>query len=203
VLTSVIGRWSALALFVIGVAYVIALAIGFATVGLSKPIVDPLLAVMEALTLASAPLLVLLMSAIHQRVPSHRRIFSTIALAFMVLMAGLTSAVHFVELTALRQLGRAGLVWPSPAYALELLAWDLFLGLSLIFGAFAFDMTSRERHLRQTFVVCGVLCLLGLIGPLVGNMRWQLIGVLGYGGMLPLIALLLCQFFRTEQASAP
>ena len=60
-----LGVWSASALCVIGVAYVVTLAVGFASAGFSKPIVDPILAVMETLTLLSAPILVVLMAAVH------------------------------------------------------------------------------------------------------------------------------------------
>ena len=55
-----------------------------------------------------------------------------IALAFMVLVTGLTATVHFIDLTALRQTGMEGIVWPSAIYAVELLAWDVFLGLFCI-----------------------------------------------------------------------
>ena len=59
-----LGIWSAVAVFLIGVAYFITLAIGFAVHGLSQPIVDPILAIMEVLTLLSALPMVVLMAAI-------------------------------------------------------------------------------------------------------------------------------------------
>ena len=121
-----LGVWSASALCVIGVAYVVTLAVGFASAGFAKPIVDPVLAVMEILTLLSAPILVVLMAAVHAYAAPQYKVHSLVAFAFMVLMAGLTSSVHFVELTAVRQSATASLTWPSTAYALELLAWDLF-----------------------------------------------------------------------------
>src|SRR5262249_3176770 len=55
----------------------------------------------------------------------------------MIIFALLTSSVHFVQLTVVRQLqSTKALVpdmlqfypWPSTALALDLLAWDLFLG---------------------------------------------------------------------------
>ena len=61
-----LGVWSASALFILGVAYAGVVAIGIRTSGFSAPIVDPVLAVMEAFTLLSAPLLVLLMTAVHR-----------------------------------------------------------------------------------------------------------------------------------------
>jgi hypothetical protein len=188
---NVVGRWSSLAVFVVGVAYLIALAIGFTTRGLSAPIVDPLLAVMEILTFIAALLLLVMMGAIHGRAREERKTVSAVAFAFMILATGMTSIVHFVELTAVRQLGSASLVWPSAAYAVELLAWDVFLGLSLVFAALTFEDSGSERPVRRGLLVCGILCLLGVVGPVVGNMRIQLVGVFAYGGVLPVVCLLL------------
>lgn len=196
-----LGRWSSLAVFAVGVAYMVVLAIGFATRGLSAPIVDPLLAVMEVLTLLSAPLLLIMMVAIQGRAPRDRKAAGVVAIAFMILMTGTTSAVHFVELTALRQRGTAGLVWPSTAYALELLAWDVFLGVSLAFAAFTFERAGRERRVRRGLLVCGALCIVGVVGPAIGNMRLQIVGILGYAAVLPVVCLMLANLFRTDVAA--
>lgn len=193
---NVVGRWSSFAVFLIGVAYFVALIAGFATRGISAPIVDPLLAIMEVLTLVAAVLLLVMMAAIHGRAPDHRKTVSSIALAFMVLTTGLTSAVHFTELTAMRQLGSANLVWPSAAYAVELLAWNLFLGLSLVFASFTFEGNDRDHRVSRGLLVCGILCLAGVVGPAVGNMRLQFVGVFGYAVVLPVVCLPLSKLFR-------
>lgn len=193
-----LGCWSAIAVFLIGVAYLATLAAGFAVHGLAEPIVDPILAIMEVLTLLSAPSLVVLMAAIHRHASVDRRIYGVIALAFTTVFAGTTSAVHFVELTARRQLGPGGIVWPSPAYAAELLAWDLFLGLALLFAAPVFAAGGQERGVRRGLSITGALCVAGIVGPAVGNMRLQLVGVLGYAGMLPVVCFMLARLFRSE-----
>ena len=46
------------------------------------------------------------MAAIHRRASDERKTMGLLAFAFMILMTGTTSAVHFVNLTAKRQLGR-------------------------------------------------------------------------------------------------
>lgn len=193
-----LGRWSSFAVFLLGLAYFVALLIGFATRGLSAPIVDPLLAIMELLTLLVAPILLVMMGAIRRRAPEPLKTLGSLAFAFMTLATGLTSAVHFVALTATRQLGSALLVWPSAAYAVELLAWDGFLGLSLIFAAFTFQPGSHERHVRRGLLACGLLCLLGIVGPATGNMRLQFVGVFAYGAFLPVVCLLLSRLFRRD-----
>ena len=202
VTNNVVGRWSSFAVFIVGLAYVVALVVGFTTRGWTAPIVDPLLAIMEWLTLIAAPLMLVMMAAIHERAPEDRKTVSTVALAFMILTCGTTSVVHFVDLTAARQLGSASLVWPSRTYALELLAWDVFLGLSPLFAAFTFQASGRESRVRGGLFLCGILCLLGVVGPIVGNMRLQLAGVLGYGGVLPVVCLLVSRLFRGDDLAS-
>jgi hypothetical protein len=198
-----LGHGSAVAMFLIGIAYVVTLAIGFAVHGFAEPIVDPILAIMEVLTLMSAPPMVVIMAAIHGYASEDRKIFALIALAFTVLFAGMTSAVHFVELTALRQLGVGGIVWPSPVYAVELLAWNLFLGLALLFAALVFDGGGPERVVRRNLLISGGLCVAGTAGPAIGNMRLQLVGVLGYAGVLPVVCFMLARLFRSNRGHRP
>ena len=195
-----LGRWSAIAVCLIGVGYLVTLAIAFAVYGLAEPIVDPILAIMEVLTFLSAPLMVVIMAAIHGYASVDRKIYAVIALAFTIVFAGTTSAVHFVELTALRQLGSAGIAWPSPLYAVELLAWNLFLGLGLLFAAPVFNGRIRERGVRRGLFICGVLCVSGIVGPAVGNMRLQLVGVFGYAAVLPVVCFMLARLFGSDRA---
>lgn len=196
-----LGSWAAWSMVGIGCAYAVALGVGFVRYGLSAPITDPLLAIMEVLTLLSAPSILVLMAALREDTMPERRIFGTLSLGFAVAFATLTSSVHFVELTALRQLGRAELLWPSVAYAVELLAWDGFLGLALLSAAAAIPPVSASRSsrwdsaLRRTLLLAGVLCVAGLAGPALGRMRWQFVGVFGYSVMLPVVCYLLARRF--------
>lgn len=193
---SPIGRLAALTVVCIGVLYLVALGFGFARHGLSGSIDDPILAVMEVLTILSALALVVIMAALHDDAPSHRKLASLLALAFTIAFAGTTCVVHVVELTALRQLGTAGLAWPSALYAAELTAWDLLLGLALLGAAASFEGTGRAASLRRAFATGGWLCLAGLVGPAVGNMRLQLVGVLGYSVVLPVACWMLAGWWR-------
>ena len=192
-----LGSWSALAVSLLGVAYLVTLTIAVAVHGISNPIVDPTLAVMEVLTLISAPLMVIVISAIHAYASADRKIYGVIALAFITVFAAMTSAVHFVELTAVRQRGSSGMVWPSTGYAVELLAWNLFLGLALIFAAPVFDGSGPEHGVRRGLLTSGALCVAGIVGPAVGNMRLQLVGVFGYAVVLPVVSFMLARLFRS------
>ena len=138
----------------------------------------------------------ILMSAVHRSAHPNYKTCSLIALAFAVLVAGLTGAVHFVGLTALRQTGMEGIAWPSIIYAVELLAWDIFLGLSLLFAAPVFRGKGTERNIRASLTVVGALCLIGSLGPLTGDMRLQFISLLGYGVLLPVVWLMIARYFE-------
>lgn len=191
-----LGMWTAFGLFVVGIIYAITVTVGMCTAGLTNPIVDPILAIMEILTLIASILLVILMSTIHYKALPECKIYSLIALAFMVLVTGLTATVHFIDLTALRQTGMEGIVWPSAIYAVELLAWDVFLGLSLLFAAPVFQGDGLNRNIRIALNITGVLCVTGTLGPATGDMRLQFISVLGYGVFLPVVWLMIARYFQ-------
>jgi len=192
-----LGTWAAGSVALIGVAYVMVLGIGIARFGLERPITDPVLAVMEALTIVSAPALLVALAAVQEAAAPPQKHWGTVAVAFGILFAGLTSAVHFIELTAGRQMGTGSLVWPSPAYAAELLAWDWFLGLALLFAAPVFVGDVPEiRRVRRAFRVAGALCLAGTVGPVLGDMRLQRLGIVGYAVVLPLAFFWLARLFR-------
>lgn len=191
-----IGFLASAGLALVGIAYAAVVGLGISQAGLRDPIVDPVLAVMEIITMIAALLIVVLMSSIYVYATEDRKTFAVIALSFGVLMAGLTSSVHFVALTAGRQIGFTALEWPSALYAVELLAWDIFLGLSLMFAAPVFGGSGLHSVARRVLATTGALCILGAIGPITGDMALQRIGILGYGVGLPVACLILALVFR-------
>jgi hypothetical protein len=191
-----LGIWSASLYFLLGAVYAITVAVGMSRFGLQQPIRGPILEAMELLTLVGAPLLLLVIAAVHASASPSTKAFGSAALGFAIIAVGLTCSVHFVGLTALRQIGAVGLSWPSPLYALELLAWDVFFGLSLLFAAPVLQGPSLARTTRLALRVTGSLCLAGTVGPLTGDMRFQFIAVAGYGLLLPATCLLLAKWFQ-------
>ncbi len=196
-----LGFLSSLGLFFVSVGYTITVAIGIAQAGLDEPIVDPILALMEVITLIAAFLIVILMVAIYCYAIEDRKPLALIALSFGVLMAGLTSCVHFVALSSGRQTDFTVLQWPSVYYAVELLAWDIFLGLSLLFSAQVFIGAGLYSAARWSLTITGALCLIGAIGPIIGDMDIQRTGIIGYGILLPISCLILTFVFRRENKS--
>lgn len=198
-LARTVGYWSSMALALVGIVYGVVVVLGFRAVGFGNPIEDPVLAVMEALTLLAAPLVVVLMASICVTSSKERKIFGVIALSFGAIMAGLTSGVHFVALTAGRQTDFTVLAWPSTLYAVELLAWDVFLGLSLLSAAFVFTGPGIRATARWSLLMAGSLSLLGAIGPILGDMALQRIGILGYGVALPIASLVLARLYGHQE----
>ena len=166
---------------------------------------EPYLAIAEVLTLVGAPLLILLMVAIHECAPQSAKVFSLTALAWILLLAGSTVIVHFVNLTLWRQISDQqkidyvrflGWEWPSMMFAIELVAWHLFFGLSMFFAAFAFKGVGKEKIVKQGLIITGILCIVGLIGPVIGNLKWRMMGIFGYGILFPIICDYIARVFK-------
>lgn len=174
-------------------------------------LIEPYLVIAEVITLVAAPLLILLMVAIHACAPQSAKIFSLMALGWMFILAGCTATVHFVNLAFWRQLSSqqkldyvsfVGWEWPSILYAVELLAWHLFFGLAVFFAAFAFKGPGKERTVKKGLLITGLLCIIGLIGPLTGDLIWRLIGIIGYGILFPIQCAFIAGVFKNAEVIA-
>ena len=84
--------------------------------------------------------------------------------------------------------------------SLDLLAWDFFLGLGLLFGAKPFT-GEATRPVRVSMTVAGTLCLAGTLGPASGHMHIQYLGIAGYAFVLPVSSALLAVFFWRGRTS--
>ncbi len=207
-----IGIWAAWTLFALTLMYVAVMVLGFiAAGGLAAPLVDPAFAIMELLILVQAPLIVVLFGAFHRYAAPRSRGLSLAAFALAVVMAAITLSVHFVLLTVGRQVPSALLPgferlfsfnWPSVPYALDILAWDYCFGLALLLAAPVFTGGPAERAVRAGLILAGVLCLVGLLGVVTANMQIRNVGIVGYGGVFPVVILLIARVFaRTRGGS--
>jgi hypothetical protein len=213
ILSRRLGLWSAWTIVAVSLGY---LATGTAWVAIALPLkldpwtpLDPYRAILEVLILLAGVAMIALMISVHQYAEENLKLFGLLALTFMVLAAGTTMAVHFVELTVARN---ADLVaqpslrriffpkWPSILMALDFLAWDGFLGLSLLFAAPTFSRDGLQRVVRWMLFGTAVLCLGGLIGPLSGDLAYQTIGIAGYAFAFPASCIVLGILFRRGNA---
>ncbi|MCU0525998.1 MAG: hypothetical protein MUF72_14340 [Elainella sp. Prado103] len=201
-----IGRVAACAVCWLEVAYAITTVLGLlALQSPSEPIGDPFFLIMELLIILIVPLMVIVMVVVHLYAAPEDKAYSLIALMFMLLVAGITSSVHFIVLTVGRSIESDELIWhplffsfqwPSVVYALDILAWDWFFALSMFSAAVVFKRSRWEIAVRSLMIVSGVLSLIGLIGVPLANMQIRNIGIIGYGGVAPIMFLLLSLVFK-------
>jgi len=203
-----LGIFSAAATVVLVVAYAVTLAVGLVTLSSPRqPIGDPMFTILEVLIIAMMPAMVALMVAVHAWAPTRAKTLSLISVVFMGLLAGLTCSVHFVILTLSRQPEFAGqpwvplvlsFEWPSVAYALDILGWDFFFALSMLFAAPVFRGSRLAAWIRVLMIVSGMLALAGLSGVVVGDMQLRNIGLVGYVGVFLVVAALMAVLFYRE-----
>ncbi|WP_405223455.1 hypothetical protein [Lentisalinibacter sediminis] len=185
--------------------YAITLAAGFASLeSADQPIGDPYFTLLEVLILLMTPAMVLLMVAVHAWAPARRKALSLAAAIFMAIAAALTCAVHFAILTLSRQAEFAAhetlplllsFEWPSLAYALDILAWDVFFALSMLLASTVFSGSPLALSIRAAMLLSGGLALAGLSGVVTGNMALRNIGIAGYVGVFFIVVLLLGGLF--------
>jgi len=205
----IIGRTTGYAVFILGIAYAFTTILGFLSLQSPEdPIGDPFFTIMELLTILIAPLMATSMVAVHYHAAPEDRIYSLASVCFMFIMAGITSSVHFVILSAGHQMKAAGLEgfqilfsfkWPSVVYALDILAWDWFFAISVLLAAPVFKAGRLEKTLRILMTVCGLVSLVGLMGVPLGNMQVRNIGIIGYGVIAPFIFLLIGIVIRSAR----
>ena len=199
------GIFSGAATVILLVAYAATLTVGLASLeSPQEPIGEPMITMLEILIISMMPAMVALMVAVHAWAPMHAKTFSLTSLIFMGLLAGVTCSLHFMILTLSRQSEFSGqpwqpLVfsfnWPSVAYALDIVGWDVFFALSMLFAAPVFQGSRLAAWIRVLMIASGVLALAGLSGVVVGDMQVRNIGIVGYVGVFLVVAALLTVFF--------
>src|SRR5215213_7933151 len=208
-----LGIFSAAATVILLVAYALTLAVGLLSLeSPQQPIGEPMFTLLEVLIISMMPAMVALMVVVHAWAPMHLKTLSLTSVVFMGLLAGVTCIVHFVMLTLSRQPEFAGqswlpLVmsfnWPSVVYALDILGWDVFFALSMLFAAPVFWGSRLVAWIRVLMIASGVLSLAGLSGVVAGDMQLRNIGIVGYVGVFLVVAALLAVlFYRTTPQEA-
>lgn len=211
--SKLMGVVSAVTVLIVGALYAIVLAIGFANLpSPDAPICDPYFTMLEVLILLLAPAMVTLMATVHAWAPPQSRSWSLVALSFTIMLATVTSAVHFSILTLSGKPGFGGdtaagaqlaFRWPSVVYVLDILAWDVFFALAMLFAAFVFQGGGIHRAIRISMLLSGGLALAGLTGVALGDMAVRNIGIVGYLGVFLIVDALLLRLFLRCKPAAP
>jgi len=206
-----VGRAACQAVFWLSLAYAPAMLAGFlASGGLDEPIADPYLAIMELLIIAMAVPFVLVFASVHAYAPADRKSLSLSALVLVALSMGITVCVHLVLLTVGRQADPSTLPgydlllswnWPSVVFALDIAAWDFFLGSALLLAAPVFTGPGLAELVRRGLQLSSGLCLFGIVGAATGSMGVRDIGIIGYAVVLPVTLLLMAHLFTATPAA--
>jgi hypothetical protein len=208
-----LGVASGTAVALLCLAYACVLTIGLLT--LPSPdhqIQQPWFFLMEILILGIAPAMVALTVALHALAPQGSKSLALVSVVFMSMSAVVTCAVHFAVLTLGRQAAFgsqpwAGLVfsfhWPSIAYALDILAWDVFFPVAVLFAASTVQGSGLASAVRRLLFASAALAFVGLAGVPLADMQIRNIGIIGYAVLFPIAAWLLAILFRrTTRARA-
>jgi len=213
-----VGAWAALAVFLVNLIYILTGAVWLISEGdpvrrRSLTPTDPHLAILESLIVLMCPLMVVTMVSVHTHASREKTTYSLASLSFMIFLAGVTGSIHFAQLVAVRRVDPLVLTvlspivslpwrWPSIVFAMDLLAWDLFFGLSMMFAALVFDGGKLETALRRVMLVSGVLCVSGILGPALDDLRFQGLAIVGYAGLGTIAFLLLSRLLFRAGRSA-
>lgn len=200
-----LGIIATLVVIALGAAYFVTLVIGILSLkSPNEPIRGWMFVVMELLILLTAPAMIAMVAALHAWSPVRAKGTSLVALLLMTLCGGVTATVHFSILALSHQPAFTALPnanqmlsfqWPSLAYALDILAWDVFFALAMLFAAFAFAKGRLERSTQAIAIASGLFALAGLAGVPTGNMQLRNIGIIGYSPLFLVFAGCLCALF--------
>jgi len=200
-----LGFFAAAVTVVLLAAYAVTLAVGLLSLkSPDDPIGNPMFSILEILIIVTMPAMVALIVAVHAWAPTRVKTLSLVAVVFMGLLAGVTCSLHFLISTVSHQAAFAGqswlplflqFKWPSVVYALDILAWDVFFPLSMLFAAIVFSGSRLAAWIRWLMIASGVLALAGLSGVAFGDMQLRNIGIAGYVGVFLAVAVLLAVLF--------
>jgi hypothetical protein len=205
-----LGVAAGYALAILCLAYAVVLGIGLYTLpSPDRPIQRPWLTGMEVLILAIVPVMVAFMVALHAWAPDECKPIALLGIAFMSMCAVVTCSVHFAILTLSRQPSVASAAWaipvfsfkwPSVAYALDILAWDVFFPLAALCAASAVPGPGLATAARVLLWASAALAFAGLAGVPLADMKIRDIGIVGYVVLFPMAAVLMAILFGRPQA---
>jgi hypothetical protein len=197
---------AALSVALLCLVYAVVLAIGLLL--LPSPqhqIQDPWFTLMEVLIIGIAPAMVVFTVGLLAQAPPTRRPFAVASVAFMTACAVLTCGVHFSILTLSREPSFAGqdwarnvfaFQWPSVAYALDILAWDIFFPLAALFAAPTVEGPGQAAVARVLLYASAALAFFGLAGVPLSDMQVRNVGIIGYAVIFPIATALLARLFN-------
>ena len=172
------------------IAYTILLISGLYVVSTSGWILSgnrSIITVMEILTACAAYVIIQFMIVLYKGCGEDKKSQGMTALILSVCMAVITIMNHFIYITVLNQIYKEKSMpywllldgWPSISKGLECVAWGLFLGLAMLFASRVLE-DWESKVITLTMRISGILTLAGLVGPIIGDMKYYLLSTIGY-----------------------
>jgi hypothetical protein len=203
-----VGLFSVATTAILVAAYAITLAVGLLSLtSPEQPIENPEFSILEIVIIVMTPAVLAMMVAVHAWAPTQLQVLSLTAVVFTGLLALVTCTLHFVILTLSRNPAFADepwlplimtFKWPSLAYAVDIVGWDIFFPLAMLFAAPVFNGSPLAICIRWLMVTSGVLAFAGLLGVVLDDMQWRNIGIAGYVPVFLIVVVLLgVLFYRT------
>ena len=172
------GAFACFAYFIVTIGFIITKAASF-------------LIGMEIVTILFTPIFLAIFAVIPIGGSTEKHIAKDLSVLFMVSCMVLTSVAHFVNLTVTQPLIKSGVnvptyfqigQWPSVEMAVDYLAWGFFMGLAFLSSSFAVHKENKRlKILKNTLLICGLLCLAGILGVVLINQSCWYLAPTGYG----------------------
>ena len=134
----------------------------------------PLFTSCQFLAFLTPPLFVLLVNSVHDNTSDEKRTLTRASLCFSLIFATLSSIHYFVQFTVVRlgmlhghTEGLEQYIQLNPdsvIVAINMLGWTVFFGLSSLFMVSIFSSGKLEKVIKFSFLVNGIICILGAIG---------------------------------------
>ena len=189
------------ALIALGGLYIILIAWGLITADPATGMIqNDKKILMEITTILSSILLLLFFTSIHFFIEPRNIFFSFLSIIFMSFSTVLTCCVHFISITVADKILMANelltpilsMGWPSVLLSIDILSWDFFFGLAILFLGIGLFENENQRKTAVLMLLSGIFSLFGLIALPLDNMNIRYIGVFGYT-LLPVIV---CIYFN-------
>lgn len=201
---SSLGFYSSLLLTIIGAVYFIIIGSLFATGNNTMPPSENNQLFGAIVTIIMAPLLIIMITAIHYVTAQDKKILSHLGIIFCIIFATFVSINRFVQLVVVRLSVKAGDLeglkrfYPyeqdSAMFTLELIGWGIFLSLALLFIAFVFSSGRLQRSIQIFLFLYAIIGITGSVA-LILNSPVAVIGFAAWGLILPISTGLLSVFF--------
>ena len=201
---SFLGFYSSLILTLVGAVYFIVISILFITGNNTMPPSENIQLFGAIVTIIMAPLLIIMITAIHYVTTQDKKILSHLGIIFCTIFATFVCINRFVQLIVVRLSVKAGDLeglkrfYPyqpgSAMLALEYTGWGIFLSLALLSIAFVFSSGGLQRSIKISFFLYAILGITGSIAFIV-NSPVSVISFVAWGFILPISTGLLSVFF--------